>query len=383
MRGDGIVAAMASPAPLPRVAIVGLGIGRAHAKGLGEAPAAATICALCDVDRERLRRVGDEFGVAARYSDLSRLLRDEAPDAVIVATPNHLHEPMALAALAAGCHVLVEKPLGHTLASARTIAAAAAKARRLVMLDLSLRFGAAARTMKAYLDTGRCGRLYHASTYWCRTRGIPSWSSWFADRRRAGGGPVIDLGVHRIDLGLWFLGDPAVESVAAVTHGDLGRLLARESRKRTRAARFDVEEFGGGLLRLAGGRALVFEVSWAENSGRREVMLTRVLGLRGGAVHRNAGHSYDFSPELYADRRGTLVTLEPRPYAREAQVPAREFARAITASGRRGRGRDAATARRGHGLPDARRGLELQRVLTAIYRSARERREVAMAEIEA
>lgn len=351
-----------------RLAVVGLGIGRAHVRGLKTAAAdrgvpTAEVVALCDTDAGRLRAVGAEFGIAARYASFARLLRAEKPDAVVIATPNHLHAPMAIAALEAGCHVLVEKPLADALAAATELERAARASGRRVMLDLSLRFGAAARTAKAWLDSGRCGRLYHANTYWCRTRGIPTWGSWFTERKRAGGGPVLHLGVHRLDLALWFMGDPEVIAASAVMHGELGRALSKRRR-----ARFDVEDFGGGLLRLAGGRAVVFEVSWAENSGRREIMLTRVLGVGGGAIHRNLDHGQDFVAELHQDRRGALVSPDPRPWQRTALLPTHEFLRAI---------RD-----RRHAIPDAADGLRLQRILAAIVRSADEGREVRLAELD-
>jgi predicted dehydrogenase len=346
-----------------RVAIVGLGIGRAHLKGIVQQAAGASVCAICDSDKKRMKLVGDEFGVEARYSDFAKMLAREAPDAVVVATPNDLHEPMAVAALEAGAHVFCEKPLAHDLASARRIERAARRSARRFVFDLSFRFTPTARTVQRFLRSGRCGPLYHASTYWARTRGIPSWSPWFFSRRRAGGGPVIDLGVHRIDLALWFLGEPAVASVAAFTHGRLGRRLVRRG--------FDVEEFGGGILRCAGGASVVFETSWAENSGRREVMLTRVLGEAGGAVQRNLDHTYEFVAELYQDRRGKLIEVDQKQFAQPAQVPVQEFVRAI----RTGADVD--------GLPDAATGLRLAEVLEAIYRSARDGREYALAELRA
>ena len=347
-----------------RVAIVGLGIGRSHLKALRKGPASAQVCAICDVDRKRLRQVGDELGVDARYVRFETMLARERPDAVVVATPNDLHEPMTVAALEAGADVFCEKPLAHDLASARRIERAVRKSGRRVLIDLSSRFTATARTVKRYLASRRCGPLYHASTYWARTRGIPSWSPWFHSRRRAGGGPVVDLGVHRIDLALWFLGEPAVLSVAAFTHGRLGRRLA--------GSRFDVEEFGGGILRCAGGASVVFETSWAENSGRREVILTRVLGEAGGAVERNVDHAYEFVAELYSDRRGRLVEVDRRRFEQPALVPVREFLRAMEAG-----------AALPEGLPDAATGLRLAEVLEAAYRSAKEGREVAIAELRA
>ena len=362
-----VAAGAATGAAPVRVAVVGLGIGRTHLRGLFAAAAIdglprVQVVALCDTDRARLRAVGREAGIAARYASFERLLAAERPDAVVVATPNDLHAPIGVAALEAGCHVLVEKPLAHRLAAAEELERAARRARRLLMLDLSLRFGAAARTAKAWLESGRCGRLYHANTYWCRTRGIPFRGAWLTQQRRAGGGPVLDLGVHRIDLALWFMGEPAVVAASAVRHGELGRALAR--RRRTR---FDVEEFGGGLLRLAGGRGLVFEVSWAENSGRREIMLTRVLGVRGGAIHRNVDHGQEFVAELHQDRAGTLVAPDPAPWRRDALLPVHEFLRAVVDPT--------------HSVPDGANGLRLQRVLEAIGRSAREGREVALAEL--
>jgi predicted dehydrogenase len=347
---------------LPRVAVVGLGIGRSHVVGLLQPPARAEVVALCDHNRSRLRRVGEEFGVAARYSDFEEMLEKEKPDAVVVATPNDLHAPVAVAALEAGAHVLCEKPLAHRLDAAREIAAAARKRRRFVMLDLSFRFTGGARTARRFLASGRCGDLYHSSTYWARTRGIPTWAQWFFTAARSGGGPVIDLGVHRIDLALWFLGEPAVERVAAFTHGRLGRRLV--------GAKYDVEEFGGGILRCAGGASVVFETSWAENSGRREVMLTRTLGVRGGAVHRNLDHTYEFVAELYEDRRGELVEVDAKRFVLPTLVPAREFVRGMLGG---------AEARAG--LPDVATGVALSEILAAIYLSAREGREVALAEV--
>lgn len=355
-------------APL-RIAVVGLGIGRAHVRGLlAPAPAGAAlppveVTALCDSDPRRLSAVGREFGIAARYASFERLLAAERPDAVVLATPNDLHAPMGVAALEAGCHVLVEKPLAHTLSAAIELERAARRSGRRLMLDLSLRFGAAARTAKAWLDSGRCGRLYHANTYWCRTRGIPTWGSWFTQRRRSGGGPVVHLGVHRLDLALWFMGDPEVESVSAVMHGELGRALSKR-----RGSRFDVEDFGGGLLRLEGGRAVVFEMSWAENSGRREIMLTRVLGVGGGAIHRNLDHGAEFVAELHQDRRGTLISPDPAPWQKAALIPVQEFVRAL--------------ADPSHAIPDAATGLRLQRVLAAIGRSGAEGRELALSELD-
>jgi len=349
-------------ADLPRVAVVGLGIGRSHVVGLLQPPALAEVVALCDHNRSRLRRVGEEFGVAARYAEFEEMLEKEKPDAVVVATPNDLHAPVAVAALEAGAHVLCEKPLAHRLDAAREIAVAARKRRRFVMLDLSFRFTGGARTAKRFLESGRCGDLYHSSTYWARTRGIPTWAQWFFTAARSGGGPVIDLGVHRIDLALWFLGEPAVERVAAFAHGRLGRRLV--------GAKYDVEEFGGGILRCAGGASVVFETSWAENSGRREVMLTRTLGVRGGAVHRNLDHTYEFVAELYEDRRGELVEVDAKRFVQPTLVPTREFVRAMLGG-----------AQAQAGLPDVATGVALSEILAAIYLSAREGREVALAEV--
>jgi predicted dehydrogenase len=329
---------------LPRVAVVGLGIGRSHVVGLLQPPARAEVCALCDPNRSRLRRVGEEFGVAARYADFEEMLEKEKPDAVVVATPNDLHAPVAVAALEAGAHVLCEKPLAHRLDAAREIAEAARKRRRFVMLDLSFRFTGGARTAKRFLESGRCGDLYHSSTYWARTRGIPTWAQWFFTAARSGGGPVIDLGVHRIDLALWFLGEPAVERVAAFAHGRLGRRLV--------GAKYDVEEFGGGILRCAGGASVVFETSWAENSGRREVMLTRTLGVRGGAVH-NPTTPTSSSPSSTRTARGSSgrrEALRPADAGPGARVRARHARRRAGAGGaaRRGDRRRALRDPRGH-----------------------------------
>jgi predicted dehydrogenase len=348
-------------APL-RVAVVGLGAGRAHARALLGAPEEAVLCALCDADRRLLADTADELGVAARDTDWARLLAGERPDAVVVATENDRHEARILEALAAGADVLCERPLAHDLPAARRIAAAAKKSGRRLVMNFPFRCTGPARTARRFLVRGSCGPLYHASTYWARARGLPDAWSWRALRRRAGGGPVVDLGAHRLDLALWFLGEPMVERVTAFTHARLGRVL--------RGARCDVEDFGGGVLRCTGGVSVVFETSWAENSGRRDVSLTRALGVGGGAVHKNVDHSQKYVAELYRDRRGRLEDVDARRFAQPELAPAVEFVRKL--------------AGRGAGvLPGVERGLALAEVVAAIYRSARERREVAVAELAA
>jgi len=277
------------------VGIVGLGgIGSHHANCLQKQDRAALVGGL-DVEEDARARFGEAFGVET-YSEPESLF--DRVDAVIVTTPNAFHEEYAVAALERGLSVLVEKPLAHDLESAEAIAAAATDAPGICMVGFHNRFEPTVEALASYREHGFFGSISHVDATYVRRRGIPGHGSWFTDLEVAGGGALIDLGVHAIDLALYLTGFPDVVEVSGVTRSEFG----------TREAYVDVDNWGEGdgeftvddsvtaQLRTAGGTTISVDIAWASNRQREKSL--RLRGTEGGA---------------YLDLDGDLTLFESSP----------------------------------------------------------------------
>jgi len=344
-----------------RVGVIGLGIGRAHLKGYAEHPG-CTIAAICDTDENRLAAQAAESQLDASrcFTSVRALLKAARAlrlDAVSVALPNALHAPVTIQALGAGLHVLGEKPMAMNTGEARRMIAAARKARKTLGINLSFRFTPQSRALKDIVDAGKLGRVYYAHTRWWRQRGLPGFGGWFGTKRLSGGGPIIDLGVHRMDLAMWLMGGPQPVAVSAATYDPIGSRLAREQKKA-----FDVEDLGAAFVRFAGGATLSLEASWAGFMGKNEDMVTEILGETGGIVQRNFGEGYDFEARVFSEEGGALVETVVKRRLAPAPSPYADFVDALL------EGRPP--------LATAEDGLKVQQVLDAIYRSAALGREV-------
>jgi predicted dehydrogenase len=347
-----------------RVAVIGLGMGRGHVKGFTEYDR-STVAAICDLDEQKLARVGEQFGVdeAGRYTDYRAMLKEADQlelDAVSIALPNALHAPVAKAAFKAGLHVLCEKPLAISATEGRAMLRAAEQAGRTLMVNLSYRFRPQSQALKRMVDAGEIGDIYYGRTVWHRRRGLPGFGGWFGQKKLAGGGPIIDLGVHRLDLAMWLMGNPRPTAVSAATYGVIGPRLAKEQKKT-----FDVEDLGAALIRFDNGATLILEASWAGFSEKKEDMVTQLLGTEGGLVQRNVGQNYDFEAKVFTEKGGSLwsadlqQTLVPEPSAYQ------DFADAVL------EGREP--------LAPGRHGLDVQLILDGIYKSAQRGQEVKLA----
>jgi len=354
---------VASKSKTLNVAVIGLGIGRNHLADYKAYPR-CNVVALCDSNSRRLASVADEHDIAEdrRYTDYKKLLGDAGKlglQAVSVALPNYLHAPVTTAAFNARLHVLCEKPMAMNAVQARAMLAAARKARRRLMINLSYRFAPHTQGLKKLADSGAIGEVYFGRTVWHRRRGLPGFGGWFGRKRLAGGGPIIDLGVHRLDLAMWLMGNPRPVTVSGSTYNVIGARLAAEQNKV-----FDVEDLGCALIRFDNGATIILEASWAGFSEKSEDMVTQLYGTKGGIIHRNVGEGYQFEARAYSETDGTLweSRLQQSPAPRGACA---EFV-------------DAALD--GHEPPaTGRHGLDVQLILDAIYKSARTGKEVRIA----
>jgi predicted dehydrogenase len=291
-----------------------------------------------------------------RTGDYHELLGSPDIDAVVVALPNSLHMPVSVDALRAGKHVLCEKPMARDAEEAERMLLASRESGRLLMIHFNTRFTPPAMALHRYVEAGELGRIYHARTWWHRNRGIPGLGGWFTSKVTAGGGPLIDLGVHRLDLALWLMDYPKAVAVSGATYDFLGRELAEREQ-----LSFSVEDMASGFVRFEDGSSLVLEASWAGNGEQAEEMLTQVYGTRAGLLHRNT-QGYEYEARVFREEHGSFVSVAPQLLADDFDSPQEHFARCIL------EGRQP--------IATGEQGLEVMRILDALYLSAAEQREV-------
>lgn len=273
----------------PRVGFLGVGwIGR-HRMEAMVATHAIEAAAIADPAPDMAAEAARLAPDAAVVQCLDAMLELDL-DGLAIATPSALHAEQAIRALDAGLAVFCQKPVGRTGAEARAVVEAARRADRLLCVDLSYRFTEAVRTVAPLVREGALGRVYAADLVFHNAYGPDK--GWFYDPRLAGGGCVMDLGVHLVDLALWLLDFPAVRSVEArlMTGGE--PLAGRLDR---------VEDYAVATLELETGALVRIACSWRLHAGRDAVISAAFHGTEGGAALRNVGGSfYDFRAERFA-----------------------------------------------------------------------------------
>jgi predicted dehydrogenase len=290
-----------------RCGVIGMGMGRNHVREFNTHPGAEVV-AIADMDEARLKEIGDQHNVPARFVSAEEMLKKEKLDVVSVATPNKFHKPLTVAALRAGCHVLCEKPMAMNAKEAQVMLDEAKKAKKRIMINFSYRFTEQAASLKKQVDSGILGDVYFGRTIWLRRRGMPKFGGWFGQKELSGGGPLIDLGVHRLDLALWLMGYPKPTWVMGSSYNPIASEKARLEGKD-----FDVEDMAVGMIKFANGATLEIEASWASNIAERELMETRLLGTKGGLVQRNLNEGYQFEAEIYLEREGCPFDMKLHP----------------------------------------------------------------------
>jgi predicted dehydrogenase len=245
------------------------------------------ITALCDRDPEKAARVAQKFGIPRAHQRFDDLLADEEIDAVDLCTPNYLHSPMATAALEAGKHVLCERPLARSAEEAAAMIKAAKKAERVLMCAVQHRFRPDAMLLKKFVEKGDLGEIFFAKAGWLRQR--TEWDSdeWRRQKRESGGGVVLDLGFQMLDLSLWLMGSPKVESVTASLH---------------RQRKGEVEDSATAFLRLESGATLTLELTWGLLM-EKDFAYVNLFGSGGAAL---------LNPlRIHKGMHGTLVNVTP------------------------------------------------------------------------
>jgi len=261
------------------------------------------VAALCDVKPEALESTRELHGLdVPSYGSYRKMLAAEKLDVVGVCTPNNVHKPATVAALRAGCHVLCEKPIAKTAREAQAMVDAAKKYRRKLQIGQHQRFQVKSQAVKRAVDAGYLGEIYYARAHALRRRGIPGWGN-FINKEVQGGGPLVDIGVHILDLVLYLMGFPKPVSVSGCAYTKFGRkrgvlgLMGQWNVKD-----YTVEDFAAAFIRFANGATMTIEASFAANI-EDNVFNAWLLGTKGGADV--------FGPAVFTEDAGTLWDRTP------------------------------------------------------------------------
>jgi predicted dehydrogenase len=304
-----------------RAGVVGLGwAGRQHMTAYASSPDVELV-GLAGMEQDALQQLGDQYGVATdqRHGDWQDLIAHGQLDVISIATPTTLHAPIAVAALDAGLHVLSEKPMAENAVVAQTMVDAAKRNRKVLDVSFNHRRRGDVQALKKIIDAGLLGDIYYAKAGWLRREGIPGLGSWFTRRATAGGGPLMDIGVHMLDMALHLLHEPAVKAATAATYAEFGPRgrggspYASTGKTGVEAnSSFDVEDLSTAFLRLDGGGTLLLESSWAQWIPRDQCYVT-LYGSDGGASIEWGGTLADpyRTMNIWTEKDGVPAVLQP------------------------------------------------------------------------
>lgn len=296
-----------------KVGLIGLGgiCRTAHMMGYKKMDN-VEIIAICDILPEKIDAFKKEFDVndIASFTDYKELLNCEGLDYVDICTPNYLHSIIAVEALEKGINVFCEKPDAVSVSEALKMKEAAEKSGKQLMVMRNNRYRKTARYLKQFIADGKMGEIYCGRCGWQRRRGIPGKGGWFTTKEQSGGGPLIDLGVHMIDLAIWLMGNPTPVSVSGCTYEKFADSDVSDSEHsafgdKKEGGTFDVEDLAMGFIKFDNGACLQIEFSWASNV-EQENMFVELRGTKAGAEFRND------NLKIFTENAGVLEDIIPK-----------------------------------------------------------------------
>lgn len=340
-----------------RAAIIGTGgISRCHMQGY-RAMEDVEVVACCDIDGEKAKKYAEEFGIPSVYTDCREMMAKETLDVVSVTTWNAAHKDCTIAALRGGANVLCEKPMAMNAAEALEMQRTAEETGKLLQVGFVRRFGSDAKIFREFAQAGTFGEIYHGKVSYLRRSGCPG--GWFGDKAFSGGGPLIDLGVHVIDLARYLAGNPKPVSVYGATYSNLGKNRASGStiawslQGEKDPYPFNVEDFVTAMIRFDNGFTLTAEASFNLNI-KTDTGRVQLFGTRGGAL-------IEPEFEIYTDMAGRFVNVQT---AAKVETDFYELFR------RELRGFVEAACKGGSCVATAEDGVMLMKIIDGIYASA-------------
>lgn len=251
------------------------------------------VVGLCDIKIEKAEALAEKFNIKKVYTDYKEILEDEEIDAVDICTPNYLHSIIAVEALKKGKDVFCEKPDAVSVEEVLKMKTASEESGKLLMVMRNNRYRNDTQFLKKYIEDGNLGEIYAAKCGWIRRRGIPGKGGWFTTKDQSGGGPLIDIGVHMIDVTIWLMGNPTPISVTGSTfckfaNNDNGGDSIHSKFGEAKAdGIFDVEDLAMGFIKFDNGACLSIEFSWASNIDNEKNYFDLLGTNQGASCHQD------------------------------------------------------------------------------------------------
>ena len=256
------------------------------------------VVAITGTTPEKLERLSKQYNIPNIFTDYHKMLKEVEPDVVSVCTPNYLHAPASIAALQAGCHVFCEKPPATTVKELKEMKRVSELNNRIITFNYHHRFSSEVDALKKFSNNGEFGNIYSARIQALRRRGIPGWGT-FTNQEIQGGGPLIDIGIHMLDLCLYLMDFPEPKTVLGATHQRIGNKPGIGLMGSWNPEEYTVEDSATGMIRFNNGASVSIETSYALNIEEESVMNVHLFGDKGGASV--------FPPKIFQEKHANIV----------------------------------------------------------------------------
>ena len=326
------------------------------------------LVAICDIIRSKAQEMAEKYGIPAVYENYEDVLDIPGLDAVDICTPNYLHSIIAVKALKKGLNVFCEKPDAINTEECEKMKKAAEESGKLLMVMRNNRYMPISSFMKQYIADGKLGEIYAARCGWQRRRGIPGKGGWFTTKAQSGGGPLIDLGVHMIDLTMWLMGNPRPVAVSGCTYNkfadnDVSDSVNSSFGEKKADGTFDVEDLAMGFIRFENGACMQIEFSWASNI-EEEQRFFELRGTKAGAMWTSKTEKLSIYTEEYGKTVDYLPNIDNVNCTQIHEANLRHFADVLL------------NGKEPMFVPQ--QGLNMIKILEAMYKSAETGKEVQL-----
>ncbi|MBT2721137.1 Gfo/Idh/MocA family protein [Bacillus sp. ISL-46] len=298
-----------------KIGIIGCGgiANQKHFPALSQFKDISEMVAFCDIKIDRAEKAAKEYGTpdAKVYEDYRELLKDESIDIIQVLTPNVSHSPITVASFEAGKHVMCEKPMAHTTEAAQKMIDAWKKSGKKFTIGYQNRFRPEVQSLYKSCEKDELGDIYFAKAHALRRRAVPTWGV-FPDKSQQGGGPLIDIGTHALDITLWMMDNYKPVSVTGSVFNKLGHLPEAVEGNMFGPwdpETYEVEDSAFGYIKMENGATIFLESSWALNVLDAKEAATTLCGTKAGA-QINSGMGYHTNELVYNTARNGMLTEE-------------------------------------------------------------------------
>lgn len=278
------------------------------------------VVAICDINKEKLESVSRHFGISETYTEYNQLVKREDLDGVVICTPNHLHAEASILALKSGKNVLCEKPFALNIREAEAVINEASKTGKIFLVNFTQRFDLTTKIINSYIKKGTLGHIYYAKCSYLRRRGHPGLGGWFTHKNESGGGSLIDIGVHVLDLGMYFMGTPEPVSLFASTYdyfkkrasdGGWPPITTRQGDNFSKEV--NTEDLATALIKFDNGSTMLLEAGWAGYS--ETGIKISLFGTKAGVeLVKAGGGAEEGRPvcfRIIEETNGHLVEINP------------------------------------------------------------------------